>query len=60
MELVISKDFTIEDIHKIREYNHEMTKGMSLEEQNRYYKRGADEMLRLMAELKKKKEVAYH
>lgn len=27
--LVISPDFTIDDIHKIREYNYEITKNMT-------------------------------
>lgn len=34
----ISKDFTIEDIHKIREYNWEQTKNLSPKEQCDYYK----------------------
>lgn len=34
---VISPDFTIEDIHKIREYNYEVTKNMTLEEKLAYY-----------------------
>ena len=29
---IISPDFTIEDIHKIREYNYELTKDMTLGE----------------------------
>ena len=29
---VISPDFTIEDIHKIREWNYEQTKDMTMEE----------------------------
>lgn len=33
----ISPDFTIEDIHRIREYNYEMTKGMTVDERLRYY-----------------------
>ena len=28
----ISPDFIIEDIHKIREYNHEVTKNMTLKD----------------------------
>ena len=31
-KLEISPDFTIEDIHKIREWNHERRKGMSRQE----------------------------
>ena len=34
---IISTDFTIEDIHKIREYNYEYTKDMTLEEKLAYY-----------------------
>lgn len=35
--LEISSDFTIEDIHKIRERNYEMTKNMTIEEKLFYY-----------------------
>ena len=35
--LEISPDFTIEDIHKIRERNYEMTKYMTTEEKLLYY-----------------------
>lgn len=35
--LVISPDFTIEDIHKIREQNYERTKDMTIEEKITYY-----------------------
>ena len=33
----LSKDFTIDDIHKLREYNYEMTKDMSVKERSEYY-----------------------
>lgn len=33
----ISPNFTIEDIHKIREYNYEITKNMTDEEKLIYY-----------------------
>lgn len=39
MELNISPDFTVEDIHKIREYNYEMTKNMTKDERDQYYKK---------------------
>jgi hypothetical protein len=42
-ELKISDKFTIEDIHKIREYNYEKTKNMNTKELSAYYKKGADE-----------------
>jgi hypothetical protein len=35
--LDISPAFTIEDIHKIRERNYEVTKDMTTEEKLRYY-----------------------
>lgn len=34
---VLSPNFTIEDIHKLREYNYEMTKHMTTEEKLLYY-----------------------
>ena len=35
--LEISPNFTIEDIHKIREFNYERTKHMTVEEKLHYY-----------------------
>lgn len=35
--LEISPDFTIEDIHRIREYNYEATNHMTVEEKLHYY-----------------------
>jgi hypothetical protein len=58
-ELIISPDFTIEDIHKIREYNYEVTKNMPFEERNAYYSKGAEEMKRLLAERKTTQTVSY-
>ena len=34
---VLSPDFTIEDIHNLREYNYEVTKHMTTEEKLLYY-----------------------
>ncbi len=34
---VLSPEFTIEDIHKLRVYNYEVTKHMSTEEKLLYY-----------------------
>ena len=39
---IISPNFTIEDIHKIREYNYEMTKSMTREERRAYYRKATD------------------
>jgi hypothetical protein len=44
---IISDNFTIEDIHKIREYNHEVTKNMSFEERRKYYANGANNFKKL-------------
>ncbi|MCI9420416.1 MAG: hypothetical protein HFG32_10470 [Eubacterium sp.] len=41
--LVISPDFTIEDIHKIREQNYERTKDMTVVEKIAYYNNSGKE-----------------
>lgn len=41
--LVISPDFTIEDIHKIREQNYEWTKNMTVAEKVAYYNNSGKE-----------------
>ena len=41
--LVISPDFTIEDIHKIREQNYEKTKNMTVAEKVAYYNNSGKE-----------------
>ena len=45
-ELNISPNFTIDDIHKIREYNYEQTKNLSPKEQNEYYEKKANAFLK--------------
>lgn len=49
----ISKDFTIEDIHKIREYNAEKRKKMTVEERIEDIKKEADKCEKDIKELKK-------
>lgn len=34
---ILSPDFTIDDIHKVREYNYYQTKDMTLQERMNYY-----------------------
>lgn len=34
---ILSPDFTIDDIHKLREYNYYLTKDMTLQERMDYY-----------------------
>lgn len=41
--LVISQDFTIEDIYKIREQNYERTKDMTVVEKVAYYNNSGKE-----------------
>ena len=41
-DMRISADFTIEDIHKIREQNHIVTKDMNTQDMKKYYKDSAD------------------
>ncbi len=51
-EPVISTGFTIEDIHKIREYHYELTKDMTVQEKNNFYNEGGRAFL---AEMEKRK-----
>ncbi|MBO7486201.1 MAG: hypothetical protein J6T84_09115 [Spirochaetaceae bacterium] len=45
-KLEISDNFTVDDIHKVREYNYEHTKNMSEEERSNYYKTQAETFLK--------------
>ena len=36
--------FSVDDIHKVREYHHTLTKDMSTEERNKFYNDGANEL----------------
>ncbi len=51
--LVISPDFTVEDIHRIREYHYELTKDMTTQERINFYNEGGRAFL---AEMEKKKQ----
>jgi hypothetical protein len=53
----ISPNFTIEDIHKIREYHYELTKDMPFEEKAAFYSDGAKEFQNYLAERKLKKQL---
>ena len=52
---IISPDFTIEDIHKIREYHYEFTKDMRTQERINFYNEGGRAFLREMEERKLQK-----
>lgn len=54
-EPVISPEFTIEDIHKIREYHYELTKDMTMQEKIDFYNEGGNAFLKEMEERKKQK-----
>ena len=41
--LIISPNFTVEDIHKIREQNYELTKNLTIEEKIAYYNNSGKE-----------------
>ena len=58
--LVISPNFTIEDIHKIREQNYERTKDMTVAEKVAYYNNSGKEAEREIERRKalKRKTVA--
>ena len=50
--LEISSDFTVEDIHKIREKNYENTKDMTEQERSDYYNNRGMEVHRKIQEIK--------
>lgn len=54
-ELDISLDFTVEDIHKIREYHYELTKDMTTQEKINFYNEGGRAFLKEMEERKLQK-----
>jgi len=54
----ISPDFTVEDIHKIREYHYELTKDMPFEERVAFYRDGAKEFQKYLAERKRQQALA--
>ena len=50
--LVISPKFTIEDIHKVRENNYNITKDMTPQERRNYYNKRGMEVHRLIQKRK--------
>lgn len=53
--LAISPDFTIEDIHKVRENNYNITKNMTPQERRDYYNQRGMEVHRHIQERKTQK-----
>ncbi len=54
-KLIISPDFTMEDIYKIREYHYELTKDMTTQERINFYNEGGRGFLKEMEERKLRK-----
>ena len=54
----ISADFTVEDIHKTREYHYELTKSMTREQRRAFYREGAKEFQEYSAARKRQKILA--
>lgn len=55
--LEISSDFTVEDIHKIRELNYELTKNMTVEEKLFYYNTPSSDAEKQIEKLRAKRQV---
>lgn len=55
-ELNITGDLTVDEIHKIREYNYELVKDMTVDERIEHYRKGAEEFLQMLEEHRKKRE----
>ena len=53
---VLSPNFTIEDIHKLREYNYEITKDMTDKERMDYYNNRGREVQRKLERMKARSE----
>ena len=49
---ILSDDFTIEDIHKLREYNYEKTKDLTRQEKMDYYNNKGKEFLKKLEQEK--------
>ena len=58
VELKISDDFTIEDIHKIRAYNYERRKHMTFEERKADIENGAKIGLEKIEQMRREKAYA--
>ncbi len=52
---ILSPDFSIEDIHKLREYNYYLTKDMNPQERQNYYNERGMEVHRQIQERKLQK-----
>jgi hypothetical protein len=48
---IISENFNVNDIHKIREYHYELTKNMSVEERNEFIRKNIGDFLKKQKEI---------
>jgi len=55
---IISPNFTVEDIHKIREYHYELTKNLPFEERAAFYHDGTKKFQNYLAERKRQVSLA--
>jgi len=51
-KLDITGELTVEEIHKIREYNYEITKDMTWDERWAYYRKGSERFHKRMETLR--------
>ena len=56
---ILSPDFTIEDIHKLREYNYHQTKNLNPQERMDYYNSRGLEVHKIIQERKLQKGKAF-
>ena len=54
----LSPNFTIDDIHKIREWNYERLKDATEDECINYYRTGAEAMQRNIEKIRREKQLA--
>ena len=53
----LSPDFTVEDIRKVRDYHYELTKDMTFEERQEFYREGMVEFREYMEQLKQQEQI---
>jgi hypothetical protein len=54
----ISENFTVDDIHKIREYHYALTKNMSVEERNNFIRKNIDDFLKKQKEIQDRQSIS--
>ena len=49
----LSPDFTVDDIHRIREWHYEQLKDATIEERIAFYRKGSEDVLRMVEEYRR-------